>query len=179
MDRPDEGRVVTAQVEVPASLDDVWEAWTTEAGARTFFAPACRIDLRPGGAYEMLFDTQAEPGTQGGEGNRILAIQPRTMLSFSWNAPPELPTVRHQRTHVCLRFAAAGPQVTQVSLRHDGWGVGGEWDEAFGYFERAWNQVVLPRLRYRFEHGPIDWDHRPELQGATRGNLRRRSGRRY
>ncbi len=115
----------------------------------------------------MLFNLDAEPGLQGGEGNCLLAIQPGKMLSFSWNAPPELPTVRDQRTHVTVRFAALGPQVTHVWLRHDGWGVGGEWDQALGYFERAWGQVVLPRLRYRFEHGPIDWDHRPELDGAA------------
>ena len=160
-------RAVTAQIDVPASLDDVWEAWTTVAGARTFFAPASRIDLRPGGAYEMLFNLDAEPGLQGGEGNRLLAIQPGKLLSFSWNAPPELPTVRDQRTHVVLRFAALGSQVTRVSLRHDGWGAGGEWDRAFEYFERAWTQVVLPRLRYRFEHGPIDWDQRLEPNGAA------------
>ncbi|MCX6072317.1 MAG: SRPBCC domain-containing protein [Chloroflexi bacterium] len=163
MDRQHGERAVTAQVEVPAVLDDVWDMWTTEAGARTFFAPACRIDLRPGGAYEMLFDLEAEPGSQGGEGNRLLAIQPRAMLSFSWNAPPELPTVRGQRTHVSVRFSALGAGLTRVSLRHDGWGEGGEWDEAFKYFERAWNRVVLPRLRHRFEHGPIDWDHLPDL----------------
>jgi uncharacterized protein YndB with AHSA1/START domain len=158
-------RVLTAQVEVLAPLEDVWDAWTTESGVRTFFAPACRIDLHPGGAYEMLFNLGAEPGLQGGEGNRLLAIQPRAMLSFSWNAPPELPAVRWQRTHVSVRFASLGPQNTRVSLRHDGWGEGGEWDEAFRYFERAWKCVVLPRLRCRFEHGPIDWNHPPDLQG--------------
>ena len=162
-ERQREGRAVIAEVEVPASLEDVWDAWTTEAGVCTFFAPACRIDLRPGGAYEMLFDLDAEPGLQGGEGNQVLALQPRAMISFSWNAPPELPTVRRQRTHVCVRLAALGPRRTRVSLRHDGWGKGGEWDKAFEYFERAWNHVVLPRLRYRFEHGPIDWNHIPDL----------------
>jgi len=158
-----EERAVFAEVEVPSPLDDVWDAWTTEPGARTFFAPACRIDLRPGGAYEMFFDLDAEPGSQGGEGNQVLALEPQAMISFSWNAPPELPTVRAQRTHVCVRFAALGPRRTRVSLRHDGWGEGREWDEAFQYFERAWNRVVLPRLRYRFEHGLIDWDHTPNL----------------
>jgi len=50
-----------------------------------------------------------------------------------------------------------------VALVHDGWGEGGEWDAAFAYFERAWPRVVLPRLRYRFEYGPIDWAHPPDL----------------
>lgn len=162
-----EERVITAHIDVPGSLDEVWEAWTTEAGARTFFAPACRIDLRPDGAYAMLFDLDAQPGKQGGEGVRLLAIQPKAMLSLTWNAPPELPLVRGQRTHVTVRFIALEPHQTRVTLRHEGWGQGGEWDRAYGYFERAWRQVVLPRLRYRFVHGPIDWEHCPATLEAA------------
>lgn len=163
-------RPLSVQVDVPAALEPVWEAWTTEAGARTFFAPAAHIDLRPGGAYEMLFDLEAEPGLQGGEGMVVLAVQPMAMLSFTWNAPPELPAVRLQRTHVTVRLRALGPRTTRVRLMHDGWGQGGEWERARAYFARAWGDVVLPRLRYRFEHGPLDWDQLPrDLQPAAPG----------
>lgn len=163
-------RRLSAQVDVPAALEQVWEAWTTEDGARTFFAPACRIDLRPGGAYEMLFDLEAEPGLQGGEGLQLLAVQPMAMLSFTWNAPPELPEVRRQRTHVTVRFSRIESGATRVWLTHDGWGSGDEWNQAYDYFARAWRRVVLPRLRYRFEHGPIGWDHLPEnLKPAEQG----------
>jgi len=148
---------ITCDIEVPASLHEVWSAWTTEAGASTFFAPACRIDVRPGGAYELYFNPDAEPGTRGGEGMIVLAVQPETMLSFTWNAPPHLPTVRGQMTHVTVRLDPVGEHTTHVQLNHDGWGSGGEWDQAHAYFVRAWGQVVLPRLKYRFEHGPIDW----------------------
>jgi hypothetical protein len=48
-------------------------------------------------------------------------------------------------------------------LRHDGWGEGGEWDTAFAYFSRAWTDVVLPRLKHRFEQGPMDWSDPPRL----------------
>ena len=53
-----------------------------------------------------VFDLEAEPGLQGGEGVQLLAVQPMAMLSFTWNAPPELPGVRPQRTHVTVRFEA-------------------------------------------------------------------------
>ena len=125
----------------------------------------CAIDLRPGGKYEMLFDLEAAPGDQGGEGVIILAIQPPRMLSFTWNAPPEIPDIRAQRTHVTVRLDAVDSNRTRVSLIHDGWGEGAGWDGAYDYFERAWKRVVLPRLRYRFEHGPIDWNHPPDLNG--------------
>ncbi len=155
------------QVSITAPLRQVWQAWTTEDGAKSFFASDCRIDLRIGGAYEMYFDTSAPEGERGGEGLTILAIQPERMLSFTWNAPPSLPDVRGQLTHVTIYFESLEENKTQLNLIHDGWGEGGQWDQAFEYFTRAWGEVVLPRLQYRFEHGPVDWDNPPKL-GAER-----------
>jgi len=151
------------EIRIPGTLIDVWKAWTTEEGAKTFFAPECRIELKPGGAYEMLFNLDAPPGEQGGEGMIILAIQSEKMLSFTWNSPPNLPTVRGEMTHVMINLESIGSNETLVSLVHDGWGEGGEWDQSFDYFTRAWGEVVLPRLKHRFEEGPIDWEDPPSL----------------
>ncbi len=156
-------RSIRAEAIVPAPRSEVWRAWTTEDGARTFFAPRCRIDLRLDGAYEMYFDLEDAPGKQGGEGMRLLAIQPEEMLSFTWNAPPELPKVRPQKTHVVVRLYDEGGDRTWVALLHDGWGAGAEWDAAHAYFQRVWGQVVLRRLVHRFEAGPLDWDNLPHL----------------
>jgi hypothetical protein len=41
-------------------------------------------------------------------------------------------------------------------LHHTGWGEGGEWDQAYAYFDRAWGNV-LANLKKRFETGPVDW----------------------
>lgn len=160
-EQQDAERVITGQINVPAPVSDVWDAWTTEEGARSFFAPKCKIDLRPGGTYEMLFDLDAEPGKQGGEGMVVLAVQPNRMLAFTWNAPPHLQSVRGQMTHVVVRMFETEAGETRVTLRHDGWGEGTEWEEAFQYFSTAWPDVVLPRLRYRFESGPVDWSDPP------------------
>ena len=154
-------RAIEGEITIPAGLEEVWQAWTTETGVCSFFAPRARIDLRPGGAYELLFDLEEQPGKQGGEGMHFLAIQPKQMLSFTWNAPPELPTVRGQMTHVMIRLVPLGDQSTRVSLIHNGWGSGGEWDLAYDYFVRAWLKLVLPRLKYRFVVGPLDWDKPP------------------
>jgi hypothetical protein len=83
------------------------------------------------------------------------------MLAFTWNAPPHLSEVRGQLTHVLIRLQPLGERRTRVTLVHSGWGEGGQWDEAFQYFERAWAHIVLPRLRYRFSVGPVDWDNPP------------------
>ncbi len=158
-----EDRAIWAEVEIQAPIEEVWSAWTTEDGIRTFFAPEGRIELRPGGAYEMYFNLDAPAGQRGGEGMHIMALQPLKMLSFTWNAPPELPAMRDQITHVTVRLKELGKGETLVTLIHDGWGEGEEWDAAFDYFVRAWGDIVLPRLQYRFDIGPVNWNNLPQL----------------
>ena len=153
-------RVLEKQATVDAAIAPVWEAWTTGEGIKSFFAPACNVDLKVDGPFEILFDPAAETGKRGAEGCRILAFQPEKMLAFTWNAPPHLAEARKHWTHVVVRFEEAGPGSTRITIRHDGWGEGGEWDRAFEYFDRAW-ETVLRWLRYRFEKGPIDWDNPP------------------
>lgn len=166
----DSERVVKAEVILLAGIEAAWEAWTTEAGVKSFFAPACKIELRVGGAYEIFFNPNAAPGERGGEGNVILAIQPKNMLAFTWNAPPHLPNVRQQHTSVVLRFKEIAAGQTKVTLIESGWGEGEEWDQAFAYFNRAWQEIVLPRLHYRFATGPVDWNHPPAANNRNAVN---------
>jgi uncharacterized protein YndB with AHSA1/START domain len=144
-------RFLEGEMVVNAPIGRVWEAWTTEDGIRSFFAPDCSIDLRVGGRFELYFLPDGEPGKRGSEGVTFMAIQPEKMLSFTWNAPPHLPEARAQFTHVVVRFFAVDEGRTRVTLRHDGWGEGGQWDDAFDYFRRAWLEAVLPGLARRFE----------------------------
>jgi uncharacterized protein YndB with AHSA1/START domain len=155
-------RAIDKDVLVDASVDRVWEAWTTRAGIIGFFAPDAEIDPRVDGAFHIFIDPYAPPGEKGADTMRYLALQPKTMLSFDWNAPPSLPKIRQQRTVVILRFAAAGTQ-TRLTVHHVGWGDpngvdGAEWDATFRYFDRAWDKV-LGNLQKRFAAGgkPIDW----------------------
>jgi uncharacterized protein YndB with AHSA1/START domain len=164
MGHHDQSRVITDEVVVEAGIDAVWKAWTTEEGLKTFFAPASRVDLRVDGSYEILFAPDASAGERGAEGVRILALQPKKMLAFTWNAPPHMPEVRKQWTHVVIRFEEIAGDRTKVSLSHDGWGEGGEWDQAFDYFTRAWKKLVLPRLVYSFAVGPVDWQNPPRTE---------------
>ena len=149
-------RSIDVQVEVPASLDDAWDAWTTRDGIRSFFAPDAKIDPRVGGAFQIYFDPLAEPGSKGADEMRFMALQPKRMISFDWNAPPHLAQVRPQRTFVVVRFEPVSAQRTRVTLHHTGWGDGGEWDKAFDSFRLAWPKV-LGNLKKRFEGQPQDW----------------------
>jgi uncharacterized protein YndB with AHSA1/START domain len=149
-------RSIDVQVVVAAPIDAVWQAWTTRAGVESFFAPEAEIEARVGGAFHIHFDPLAAPGLKGADDMRFMALQRPTMLSFDWNAPPSFPETRAQRTFVVVRLAAVDAASTRVTLRHTGWGEGGQWEQTHAYFSRAWPNV-LGNLKKRFETGPVDW----------------------
>ncbi len=149
-------RAITKDIVVDATLDQAWDAWTTREGITSFFAPDARIEPRVGGAFHIHFDPMAPDGLKGADDMRYMALQPKKMISFDWNAPPSLPEARRQRTFVVVRLEPLGERQTRVRLHHIGWGDGGEWDKAFAYFDRAWGNV-LASLKQRFESGPKDW----------------------
>ena len=149
-------RSIDKEVVIAAGVDQAWDAWTTREGIVGFFAPEARVEARPGGVFAIHFDPTAPDGLKGADDMNFLALQPKKMLSFTWNAPPHLPEVRGQRTAVTVRFKDAGDGATEVRLAHAGWGEGGQWDKAYEYFDGAWGRV-LANLAKRFAEGPTDW----------------------
>lgn len=149
-------RSIAREVVVKAPVEAVWMSWTTSEGIQSFFAPEARVEARPDGAFHVHFNPYAPPGAKGADDMRVLAVQEKKLISFTWNAPPHLPEVRAQRTFVTVRLAPASPTETRVSLHHSGWGEGSQWEQAYDYFDRAWGSV-LANLQKSFSDGPIDW----------------------
>lgn len=149
----DLSRKLEKEVIVAAPRERVWNAWTTDAGVRSFFAVEGHVSAIPGEPYEILF----KPGdpTMGTAGLRALASRPPHMLAFEWNAPPEWPAVRRVPTWVVIELEEAGRGATLVRLTHLGWRAGEDWDEVYDYFHRAWD-IVLSRLQQSLEKAPIE-----------------------
>jgi uncharacterized protein YndB with AHSA1/START domain len=159
-------RAIVEKITVKANVDDVWRAWTTTEGIKSFFAPDAKVELRVDGPFEIYINPLAEPGLRGGDDLRVIGFQEKKMLSFTWNAPPSLPEARKQRSVVIVRFVSRGDALTDVTLTHLGWGEGGEWDKAYDYFAKSWPNV-LKNLKKRFDDGPIDW--KPWMDQLKRG----------
>jgi uncharacterized protein YndB with AHSA1/START domain len=148
---------------IPAPPAEVWKAWTTVEGAKTFFAPDANLDASPGGAYELFFNVDAPIGTRGSEGCTVVAAEPNKKLSFTWNFPTSIPSLRGQNAHtqVTVTLAPSGAG-TKVTLDQTGFQDGDDWKKGHAYFERAWG-VVLARLERRFKRGSVDpdWPYAP------------------
>jgi uncharacterized protein YndB with AHSA1/START domain len=149
-------KILLKEVVVPATLEQVWHAWTTNEGAQTFFSSQTKIDFKPGGPYEIYFLLDNPYGSKGSEDCHVLNSLPMRMLSFEWNAPPEFGPLRNQRTIVVILLDAIDNRQVKVSLFHYGWGKGNDWDKLYAYFDRAWG-YVLENLKRRFINGPINW----------------------
>jgi uncharacterized protein YndB with AHSA1/START domain len=163
---------VPPPIEVSAVIDgsaaDVYRAWTTPEGAKTFFAPAVKIELTKGGPYEIYFAPDAPPGSRGAEGCTVVSFEANKKVSFTWSFPPSLPALRNANAlaQVTVELTPEGTR-TKLRLVHDGFKDGPDWEKGREYFSHAWPMVV-GRLKHRFAHGPLDWKYpwtMPTLDG--------------
>lgn len=139
-------RAIVHEVTLPAARDEVWALWSSAEGLQRWLVKRAKVDLRPGGAYELYFLPDAPRGLQGSETCRVLSFIPGRMLSFTWNAPPTLPRTRSLHTWVVVELEAL-EGATRVRVTHAGWPASGlrdepQWGETYAYFERAWVSVL-------------------------------------
>ena len=151
-----EERAIVKEVVVKATPEAVWQAWTTDEGVKSFFAPGARIEAKSMGLFEIHMNPYAPDGMKGADDMRFLALQEPRFLSFTWNAPPHLADARKQRTVVTVRITPIDSSTTRVVLNHSAFGDRGQWDQTYDYFNNAWGRV-LANLKKRFDEGPIDW----------------------
>lgn len=131
---------VVVEREVAAGPSEVYWLLTSQEGVRKFLGVSAAIDHRVGGRYEFQFLNDAPDGLRGGEGCRILALEPDRLLVVSWNSPPGFVT-RGQHTWVVVRLEPT-QDGTYVRLAHWGHGQGLEWDANREYFGAAWGRVL-------------------------------------
>lgn len=156
-DAPANLKPLDFEVRVRAPLTQVWDAWTTNAGLEKWFAPKANVELRSGGPFEILFMPDAPPGQRGAEGLKVIHYLPRELLAFEWNAPPQFPRARAQRTWVIVRLTDLGDGTVRVRLSQDGFSEKvaqhpeerEEWEKTRDYFSKAWPQV-LAQLQKHF-----------------------------
>ena len=164
-------RMIRVEATVKAPVARVWRAWTTTEGAAEFFAPKANIQLALGGPYEIYFDPKDD--RKGTKGLKILSYAPEEMISFQWNAPPEMPVVRNGGTWIVVQFQPVGADQTHVTVTHWGWKEGGEWDVAYPHMVRGWGDLI-ERFKLRFAQGPIDWAQEVETNPDEHYSLKKR-----
>lgn len=137
------------EVEVPAPVHEVWQAFATSEGLSTWLFPNATVDLKPGGDWLVHF-----PGGSTG-GGTIVSFVPEKELVVNALAPDQFPHVRAERTRAVFTFEPRGNS-TVVRLTQSGWKSGEEWTKAYEYLT-AGNAQLMASLHKRFVDGPVDW----------------------
>jgi uncharacterized protein YndB with AHSA1/START domain len=152
-------RVLRHQLIVPAGLQQVWHAFTTAEGLRTWAAPVVEFELKTGGAFHSNYNPHAQVGDQGTIYNTVLSYIPLRMLTFRIGLTPAFPEGPRQAgtLFAVAEFQAMGEKQTKVTLSMAGWGSGDEWNKVYAFFESG-NTIALRDLEESFVHGPINWD---------------------
>lgn len=155
---PDGSRILQHSVVVPATLREVWDAFTTTEGVKSWAVPVASVDFRLGGVWESSYNLDAEIGQPGNIQNRFLSFLPLRMVSMqAVSAPPSFPHKEPLRDiFTVIELEEEAPKAVRVTLSMVGYKAGEGYDAVYRHFE-AGNPWSLQKLHQRFVEGPIDW----------------------
>jgi uncharacterized protein YndB with AHSA1/START domain len=163
-------RSIVTEALIDAPIAEVWGAFTTADGWRSWAVPFAAIDWKVGGLIETSYDPAARAGDPNNIHNRILAYLPHRMLAFRAERAP--PGFKHVELlpglHSVVEFEPIDGRRTRVRLIGLGYREGAGYDELLQFFEKG-NTWSLQQLAKRFKDGPVDWVavlEKPAAKGA-------------
>jgi uncharacterized protein YndB with AHSA1/START domain len=141
---------IRIEASIPKLPSEVFRLISTSEGWREFFGVSSKIELRPGGAFELHFAEGAPDGSRGSEGCTVLSYIPGELFSFTWSAPPSFPKVRQRQTWVVVTLEPDGAAATRVVLTQLGFAeeaaaapdLAEDWRGVRKYFAAAWPKVL-------------------------------------
>lgn len=77
------------EIEIDAGVDDIWDAFTTTEGLKSWVAPLADIDLRVGGKWRANYKQDGKLGDASTIENTILCYDPKRMISLKATGFPE------------------------------------------------------------------------------------------
>lgn len=77
------------EVEIDASVDDIWNAFTTTKGLQSWVAPLADVDFRVGGKWRANYNKDGKLGDADTIENTILCCDPKRMISLKATKFPE------------------------------------------------------------------------------------------
>ena len=152
-------RVMQHSLVVPASIQEIWEAFTTTEGIKTWAVPVASVDFRVGGIWESSYNRNGTIGAPGNIKNRYLSYIPMRMISFqAINAPPTFqhPEVLPEIFSV-IELEPLGARSVRVTASMVGFKNNEAHDAVYRFFDSG-NASTLRSLYQRFTSGPTDWN---------------------
>jgi uncharacterized protein YndB with AHSA1/START domain len=77
------------EAEIDASVDDIWDAFTTTEGIRSWVAPLAEVDFKVSGKWRTNYNKDGKLGDASTIENTILCYDPKRMISLKATGFPE------------------------------------------------------------------------------------------
>lgn len=155
---PDGTRVLEQSIVVDAEVEEVWRAFTTAEGLKTWAVPSAWVEFDIGGYWETSYDPGASFGDPDNIRSRILAYQPLRMLSIqAVQAPPAFPHPELlDSLFSVFTFEDLDGDGVRITAAGVGYAEGEGYDTLYEFFQRG-NAWTLNQLEQRFRSGPVNW----------------------
>ena len=146
-------RVLQHTVEIEASAGEVWDAFTTTEGVRSWVTPIAQVDFRMGGIWETSYKPDGRLGDPDNILNEYLAAVPERLLTMRIRRAP--PAFEHREllpalsTVIEIEPLGAGRVRVRESMtgfdRSDA-----RYDQIYAFFD-AGNAYSLAKLKEALE----------------------------
>lgn len=159
---PDGTKSLTHEIIVPAPIEQVYAAFATPEGWRSWAVPHAWADPDAPDHIETSYAPHARLGDPANIRQHFLARVPNRLVVFrTVRTPPGFP---HAETYTRTTGVAEFEPVaggTRVRLTGSGYPANEAGQTLMGFFRQG-NRTSLEQLRTRFATGPIDWAARRE-----------------
>ena len=141
-------RVLRIETVVPASVENVWSAWTTPQELSRWIAPVVAIDLRIGGTISTNYDEKARIGNAGTIQLPIINYLEKEIITLKVQLNESFPKSVRDEDHnlqEIVQIVDLGNGKTKIVSSMVGWGTGKDWDQTYEFFARGneWTYRLL------------------------------------
>jgi uncharacterized protein YndB with AHSA1/START domain len=135
---------ILIQVTIPLPTTMIHRAFVDSDILDQWMCEEAEVEPRVGGKYEVAFDDPPGYRSRG----VIDTLTPDVDVGFTWQGPAYFERLMNTptlRTRVYVRLQES-PEGIDVTLEHQGWVSGPEWEEARSWHFRLWDER-LRRLK--------------------------------
>jgi uncharacterized protein YndB with AHSA1/START domain len=136
---------------VAAPVKDVWAAWTTNEGIRSWMVASGEVDFRIGGTYRTSYSKNIDLRGPDSIENTILVFDPMRMISMkNTKTPANFPFKEAvAKTWTVIYFKEIDPLRTEVTIRLNGYDSTEESVKMKAFFVKG-NQASMDALVRKF-----------------------------
>ena len=140
------------EVNIEASVDDVWAAFTTTKGLKSWVAPLADIDFKVGGKWRANYNKDGKLGDATTIENTILSFDPKRMLSLKATGFPDGFQFKDaaKETWSVFYFTPVSEMKTKITVVGLGYNDTEQSKKMRAFFETA-NKYSMDQLRAALE----------------------------